>query len=67
MPAMKPCDKCSGSGAVARDRRKLENGEVDPTDLRHSEICGRCGGSGRVREDYAAVPDKAPGFIADQF
>jgi hypothetical protein len=69
MPATKTCDKCSGDGTVLRpaeDIRKLDNGTLDPTDIRRREVCAKCGGSGVIPENYASVPDKATGFIADK-
>lgn len=65
-PARKRCDKCSGEGTVPREVRKLADGAADPLDFRRRELCDRCGGGGTVPEDYAAVRDKAPGYIADQ-
>lgn len=69
MPAVKTCDKCAGDGTVLRpveEVRKLPNGELDPTDLRRRETCSKCGGGGKIPENYAGLKDKAAGFIADQ-
>lgn len=69
MPATKTCDLCSGEGTVLRpteEIRKLPNGELDPGDIRRRETCSRCGGGGKIPENYAALKDKAVGFIADQ-
>lgn len=65
-PATKPCGKCGGSGTVPREVRKMADGQPDPLDFRRRELCEPCGGSGVIRADYAAVRDKAPGYIADQ-
>lgn len=67
--ATKICDKCQGDGTVLRpdaDIRKLDDGTLDPTDIRRREVCPKCGGSGVIPQDYASVPDKTAGFIADQ-
>ena len=69
MPATKVCDRCSGDGTVLRpdaDIRKLDDGTLDPTDRRRRETCDKCGGSGRIPENYAGLKDRAAGFIADQ-
>ena len=63
-PAKKPCDKCSGTGTVLRERRKLEDGKTpDPLDTRRHELCDRCGGSGVVPQDYAGVQERAASLV----
>src|SRR5580765_4216636 len=61
-PATKECDKCNGVGLMFRPEeeiRKLQNGELDPTDTRRQQTCDRCGGGGRIRQDY-----KVPAAVA---
>ncbi len=67
--AHKICDKgCEGKGLVARERRKMENGEPDPADFRRYELCPGCNGSGVVT-DWGGKPVPAAwresGFAAD--
>jgi hypothetical protein len=60
MPATKQCEKCSGSGTLSRELRKLEDGELlDPLDCRRIQLCDMCAGSGVVPENYAAAANQA--------
>jgi DnaJ-class molecular chaperone len=66
-PAMRLCERCSGSGRVPRLQRRRADGSLDPADIvgRHMEICDRCGGSGEVRAEPQAVAGRKPGYAAD--
>lgn len=59
------CTDCGGKGTVARERRKLENGEPDPSDFRGEDICLLCGGSGKVPLDKTRLVEKGAGWLAD--
>ena len=60
--AHKVCERCGGSGIVARSR--------SADDPRESELCAPCGGSGKVTDWCGKPPPEARacglGFIADQ-
>ncbi len=62
-PATQPCDACSGNGIVPHQKRRMENGEVDPADFRTHELCDQCGGCGTLPLDKARI--KEAGNIAD--
>jgi DnaJ-class molecular chaperone len=66
-PAMKPCERCAGSGRTPRIQRRRDDGSLDPADIvgRHSEICDRCGGSGEVLASPPPSPDARKGYAAD--
>ncbi len=65
--AMKPCERCAGSGRIPRLQRRRSDGTPDPFDIigRHSEICDKCGGSGEMPADAAPVSTRRPGYVAD--
>ncbi len=60
---MQPCDACAGNGIVPHFKRKMENGERDPSDFKVHDLCEKCGGSGQIPVDKA--PIKEPGNVAD--
>jgi DnaJ-class molecular chaperone len=66
--ARKDCEICAGAGVVQRERRKLVNGLVDPSDMRPIETCPHCGGGGKVT-DWGGKPVpqawRESGFAAD--
>ena len=66
-PALKPCERCAGSGRTPRLQRRRADGSLDPLDIigRHSEICDKCGGSGEVPADPPPTTPRAPGYVAD--
>ena len=63
-PLMEPCLVCAGNGTEPHIKRRMANGEIDPTDFKTVDICEKCGGSGKVPLDLTRV--KEPGNIADQ-
>lgn len=61
-----PCGACKGMGTLPHQKRRMGNGEIDPTDFQLVEICERCGGGGQVPVNKPAITEKKPGYIADQ-
>ena len=66
-PAMKPCERCGGSGRTPRLQRRRADGTPDPFDIlgQHREICDRCGGSGEVPSAPPPSGERSPGYAAD--
>jgi len=66
-PAMKPCDRCVGTGRSPRIQRRRADGTPDPFDIvgQHREICDRCGGSGEVPDDPPSSVERGRGYAAD--
>jgi hypothetical protein len=66
-PAMKSCERCSGSGRTPRLQRRRADGSLDPFDIvgRHNEICDRCGGSDEVPAVPPPTTMRRPGYVAD--
>lgn len=64
-PLKEACPTCRGTGLVARERRRLANGEPDAADFRRHDLCTRCGGSGKVAVDMKAIEERKPGFLVD--
>lgn len=62
-PLKGPCPVCVGNGTVPHVKRRMENGEPDPADLRLHNLCEKCGGGGAVLVDKARI--KEPGNIVD--
>mgnify|MGYP001589648399 CR=1 FL=1 len=58
-PRTEGCAVCAGKGIVPHEKRKMENGEVDPADFRVHELCGMCGGSGVVEVGAAKLKELA--------
>jgi DnaJ-class molecular chaperone len=56
----KPCASCSGRGIVPRERRRLPNGDLDPTDIMPAPIktCPTCEGAGSVA--FQPRPEEQP-------
>ncbi len=52
------CPTCAGRGVVPHQKRRMENGELDPADLRVHELCGKCGGGGIIDVDKATIAEK---------
>jgi hypothetical protein len=65
--AVKPCERCGGSGRMPRVQRRRSDGTPDPFDIvgRHREICDRCGGSGEAPADRPSDVDRGSGYAAD--
>jgi hypothetical protein len=42
-----PCDACNARDVVPHEKRRLGDA-LDPTDHQIEELCGKCGGSGRM-------------------
>ncbi len=42
------CPACGGAGTRPHEKRRLENGEIDPADFKVFDLCEPCGGSGVV-------------------
>ncbi len=60
---MEPCPACAGNGTEPHIKRRLANGEVDPSDFKTVDVCEKCGGGGMIPLDKARI--KEPGNIAD--
>lgn len=61
-----PCRTCGGQGIVPHEKRRMGNGEVDPTDFHTHDVCTICGGGGlitvnrtMVEEAEKPAPDEA--------
>ena len=65
--AMKPCERCGGSGRMPRVQRRRADGSPDPFDIlgQHREVCDKCGGSGEVRAAPQAAAERGHGYAAD--
>ena len=66
-PLTEPCTACGGAGTVPHVKRKMENGVNDPADFRILDLYERCGASGRVLVNKAAIVEHKPGAIVDTF
>ncbi len=65
--AMKPCERCVGTGRTPCAQRRHADGSLDPLDIvgRHREIWDRCGGSGEVPTGPPPSIKRALGYAAD--
>ena len=66
-PLKEQCPICSGAGTIPHAKRVMANGEPDPADFRIRDLCDRCGASGVVPVNKAAIVEHRPGNIADTF
>jgi len=63
-PLKEHCQACIGEGIILHVKRKMANGEPDPSDLKMFDLCEKCSGSGRILLDKSRI--KEPGNIADK-
>ena len=64
-PHKEPCPTCHGQGTIPHDRRRMANGDLDPSDFKRFDVCEKCGGGGKVLTNLKAIQECLPGFIAD--